>query len=232
VPVDRESKAGAEAPAGAARQPRATTKDAVGSSTDTAAGRVRRDHAAIARLADDLLPALIAKLGATGLGEIEVRQGEWRARLRKPVAGGGSNSISPAAAGAAQAGGTHALISGSSRLDRGAVEQDLAAGESAPQAEPQRAVATSPAVGIYHPCKDLMVGMKIRAGDRLGSIDVLGVHQDVMAPVGGVVGAALAEAGEAVEYGQELIRIEPSPGGLDLDASPGYPDAEGVMGEI
>ncbi|HET7181565.1 MAG TPA: hypothetical protein VFI15_04975, partial [Candidatus Limnocylindrales bacterium] len=42
------------------------------------------DHAAIARLADDLLPALIAKLSTTQLGELEVREGEWHVRLRRP----------------------------------------------------------------------------------------------------------------------------------------------------
>ena len=49
-----------------------------------AAGR-RADHAAIARLADELLPALVAKLGSTHLGEIEVREGDWHVRLRRPV---------------------------------------------------------------------------------------------------------------------------------------------------
>ena len=43
------------------------------------------DHAAIDRLSTDLLPALIAKLGATGLGELEVHEGDWRVRLRRPA---------------------------------------------------------------------------------------------------------------------------------------------------
>ena len=47
------------------------------------------DHAAIDRLTDELLPALIAKLGATGLGELEVREGGWRVRLRRPPEGAG-----------------------------------------------------------------------------------------------------------------------------------------------
>ena len=42
------------------------------------------DHAAINRLADELVPALAAKLAATGLGEIEVREGDWRLRVRRP----------------------------------------------------------------------------------------------------------------------------------------------------
>ena len=37
---------------------------------------------------------------------------------------------------------------------------------------------------------------------------MLGVAQEVVAPVDGVVGASLVESGDAVEYGQELIVIE------------------------
>ena len=54
---------------------------------DSAVGGHAADHAAIDRLASELLPALIAKLGATGLGELEVRQDGWRVRLRRPADG-------------------------------------------------------------------------------------------------------------------------------------------------
>lgn len=37
---------------------------------------------------------------------------------------------------------------------------------------------------------------------------MLGVPQEVVAPTDGVVGASLAEGGDAVEYGQELVVIE------------------------
>jgi biotin carboxyl carrier protein len=37
---------------------------------------------------------------------------------------------------------------------------------------------------------------------------MLGVPQEVVAPADGVVGASLVEAGDAVEYGQELIVLE------------------------
>ena len=53
--------------------------------TNASAADHAADHAAIDRLTDELLPALIAKLGATGLGELEVRQGGWRVRLRRPA---------------------------------------------------------------------------------------------------------------------------------------------------
>ena len=69
-------------------------------------------------------------------------------------------------------------------------------------------VATSPAVGVFQPRPEARTGTRVRAGDRLGGIDVLGVSQEVVAPVDGVVGASLVEPGDAVEYGQELIVIE------------------------
>jgi biotin carboxyl carrier protein len=48
---------------------------------------------------------------------------------------------------------------------------------------------------------------------------MLGVAQEVVAPMDGVVGASLAESGDAVEYGQELVVIE--------FASASTPGAEG-----
>jgi pyruvate/2-oxoglutarate dehydrogenase complex dihydrolipoamide acyltransferase (E2) component len=71
-----------------------------------------------------------------------------------------------------------------------------------------RAVATSPAVGVFQPRVEISSGTRVRAGDRLAFVDMLGIPQDVVSPVDGIVGASLVEPGEAVEYGQELIRIE------------------------
>jgi biotin carboxyl carrier protein len=169
--------------------------------------QIERDHDAIARLADDLLPALIAKLAASGLGEIEVRQGGWKVRLRMPATIGESPRDSSRAADA-QTGHGHTsgrTAAGHSRPD----ERDRRQGRAEEAAgEPSRIVAKSPAVGVYNPRKDLAVGMRVRSGDRIGFVNVLGVNQDVISPVDGVIGSSLAEAGEAVEYGQELVRIE------------------------
>jgi pyruvate/2-oxoglutarate dehydrogenase complex dihydrolipoamide acyltransferase (E2) component len=38
---------------------------------------------------------------------------------------------------------------------------------------------------------------------------MLGILQEVVAPIDGIVGASLVEPGQAVEYGQELVIIEP-----------------------
>ena len=71
-----------------------------------------------------------------------------------------------------------------------------------------RAVATSPAVGIYRSRADLSAGTRVRAGDRLGAVDMLGVAQEVVAPVDGILGTSLVESGDAVEYGQEILVIQ------------------------
>jgi biotin carboxyl carrier protein len=186
---------------------------------DRSAAERAADHAAIDRLADGLLPALIAKLGATGLGELEVREGPWRVRLRRPADG--------ASSGAASSGGR------SRRRDRGADGErgdrsdgrDRSAGRAASGLEgttsrdDSRHVATSPAVGIYRPRTDLAAGTRVRAGDRLGAVDMLGVAQEVVAPADGIVGASLAEAGDAVEYGQRLLVIEFAPPPVSTNGS-------------
>jgi biotin carboxyl carrier protein len=165
------------------------------------------DHAAIDRLAEDLLPALIAKLGATGLGELEVREGGWRVRLRRPADGQPpTRSRRPAER------------STGDRPERGAdrssdrtprtLHRPLEAKTARTQS---RAVATSPAVGIYRPRADLAVGARVRAGDRVGAVDILGVAQEVVAPVDGILGSSLVESGDAVEYGQEILVIEFTP---------------------
>jgi biotin carboxyl carrier protein len=155
------------------------------------------DHEAIGRLADELLPALIAKLTASGLGEIEVREAGWKARLRKPAAREESHRPAVRAADAHSGHG------------RPGARDDHATDAAVEADAPEYPSVVSPAVGVFQPRKDLAIGMSVRAGDKVGFVDVLGVHQDVVSPVAGTIGASLVEAGEAVEYGQDLIQIEP-----------------------
>jgi biotin carboxyl carrier protein len=208
----------------------------------------RADHAGIARLTEQLLPALIAKLGSTELGELEVREGDWHVRLRRPygvVPGEGRRATDKASrsqpgheghgharaapegyraqrsggGGAGQAGaagaptnGTGATrggsggASGGGSSGSGSASRDGADGGGS--ADRSRSIATSPAVGIFQPGARAASGTRVRAGDVLGHVDVLGVPQDIQAPADGIVGSTLVEAGMAVEYGQELIRLE------------------------
>ncbi|HET9614154.1 MAG TPA: hypothetical protein VFP22_05005 [Candidatus Limnocylindrales bacterium] len=232
----------------ARRRPAAGRRlDDAGAADRSEAGR-RADHAAIDRLADDLVPALIAKLGATGLAEIEVGEGDWTIRVRRPGdsarhdrraadrgariqpghAGHGHTAAGfethrpgrdPRAGGAAVAGSNGLALGGSATSSSGLLDAELDA---------HRAVATSPAVGIFQPRNEARTGARVRAGDRLGAVDMLGVPQEVVAPADGIVGATLAEAGEAVEYGQELVVIElPGRAGGHGDGSTSKPPDAG-----
>ena len=181
--------------------------------------RTQQDHDAIARLADDLLPALIAKLASGGLGEIEVRQGGWKARLRKPATAPEPHKAATAEIAAHARGVSH-----------GRPDERDRHGRDPKEAGQDKVVAMSPAVGIYNPRRDLAVGMRVRAGDKIGTVDVLGVQQDVVSPVDGIIGSSLAEAGEAVEYGQELVRIE-LPEQVPAGVAPAGPEAVAVAGK-
>ena len=188
------------------------------------------DHASIDRLTDELLPALVAKLGASGLGEIEIREGAWKVRLRRP--NGASDGVlhsrrstdRPSRPQPGHAGHGHAPAAVESHRpsagrDGPGVLTAMGPGRSGgdDRRDPNRAVATSPAVGIFQPRPEMRPGTRVRAGDRLGFVDVLGVRQEVVSPVDGRVGATVVESGEAVEYGQELVRLElasaPAPAG-------------------
>jgi biotin carboxyl carrier protein len=206
--------------------------DAKGRS-DRARGSRASDHAAIERLTDGLLPALIAKLSTTHLGELEVREGEWRVRLRRPASsdvnygrrstdrpsrtqpgheghGHPRGAVEPARAG--RLAGVGPGAAGTAATDPGAAPTNGTGNprpaRRAAEEDAERPVATSPAVGVFHPGPRAVAGTRVRTSDTLGWVDVLGVRQDVTSPVDGIVGLTLVEGGTAVEYGQELVRIE------------------------
>ena len=158
------------------------------------------DHGAIARLAEELLPALIARLGASGLGEIELREGDWKVRLRRPAAAAGFGRRLADRGGRAVGPGRSA--------DASLARLDVDLGTAGDGQDPFRAAATSPAVGYYQPRSDVRPGSRVRHGDPIASIDVLGIPQEVVSPADGIVGASMVEPGDAVEYGQQLLWVE------------------------
>jgi biotin carboxyl carrier protein len=138
-------------------------------------------------LAEDILPALIARLRASGLAELEVRQAGWRIRLRRDLRIP-RRSAHPASGDPSQGQGPDDPVTGTAR---------------------------SPAVGYFGPGPALRVGHSVQAGDPLGDVDVLGIPVEVTAPVSGIVSGVLVEAGQAVEYGQALAEVEALPDPLD-----------------
>lgn len=183
---------------------------------ERSAAELSADRAAIASSITELLPALIAKLGATGLAELEVRQNGLRVRLRRPTVGSGprdrrstdrTDRGDRAARGIA---GTSASAHpvGLTAVGPGREARDGRDSREGDARDDGRAVATSPAVGIFQPRAGARAGTRVRAGDRLGTVDMLGVPQEVVAPSDGLVGASLVEPGDAVEFGQGLVVIE------------------------
>ena len=191
------------------------------------------DHAGMDRLVDGLVPALVAKLGALNVGELEVREGDWRIRLQRPAGAGsafgrrttdrttGRGHAASEALGAPAAGrplhpaSTHGTPAPGAGPALAAVGPGRPDGAEAPaRAEGRdgvhRNIATSPAVGVFQPGSRAVGGTRVRAGDRLGVVDMLGIPHDVVAPSDGIVVGVVVEAGTAVEYGQELVYVEPA----------------------
>ncbi len=195
------------------------------------------DHAGIDRLVEGLVPALIAKLGTLNVGELEVREGDWRIRLRRPAGAASAYARRAAdrpsrshpgheqhghAPGAPEPGraarSAHAGPGTSTNGSSGPALAPVGPGR-APDSTltPDQAdggvraqIATSPAVGVFQPGPKAAGGTRVRAGDRLGVVDMLGVPQEVVAPVDGIVVGVIVDAGTAVEYGQELVHLEPA----------------------
>lgn len=140
-------------------------------------------------LTEEVLPALIARLRSSRLGELEVGGTGWRVRLRRDPE--------------------------STRRRPDTALHDAGADAGAEPGPIEHSLACSPAVGYFQPAAGLAMGATVQAGDSLGSVDVLGIVQDVRAPSDGIISRVLAEPGQAVEYGQALVAVDPLGAALD-----------------
>ena len=139
---------------------------------------------AIARAARDLVPALTERLSRHGLGEVEVAFGDLLLRVAR--------TARPAA----------------TAPSRG-VEMVAVPSSPGPAAPPSSFGVASPAVGFFVYADGLGPGLAVEKGDALGQVEMLGVRHDVRAPRRGMVRNLVAESGEAVEYGQVVLELEP-----------------------
>jgi len=159
---------------------------------DRTAAQRASDHAGIARLADALVPALVAKLGTANLGEVELREGDWHVRVRRPSAAGPRRERPHRA--------TLPIVA-----PPGAASPAPASTPAEPDGTRQE-TAVSPTVGMFKP--GVPVGTRVRAGDRIATVDLLGIALDVVAPVDGTVLEIYPQAGDGVEYGEEVALVE------------------------
>jgi biotin carboxyl carrier protein len=155
---------------------------------------------AIAHAAERLVPELTERLHRHGLGEIEVSHGDLR--LRVAVAPG-STAPAPGAAPPAP---------GAAAADASAKAEARPATAGSPSTPPPKSSVSvaSPAVGFFVYAEGLGPGLAVSKGDQLGHVEMLGVRHDVRAPRAGTVGHLVAETGEAVEYGQVVLELEPA----------------------
>ena len=196
------------------------------------------DHAGIDRLRDDLVPALIAKLGALGLASSRSARATGGARPspRRSRAGNrrATDRASRSQPGPRAARPRAGRLGGHRRARDGppaGSRRRRAVGPSSPRfgpgraadrrgrtARPRRSRATrrpAPRSRPRRPSGSSSRGPMAAAGpasgrgDRLGAVDMLGIAQEVVAPARRDRRGSLVEPGQAVEYGQELIVIEP-----------------------
>jgi acetyl-CoA carboxylase biotin carboxyl carrier protein len=146
------------------------------------------------------LKSLIELFESSGIGELEIAEGEERVRItRATTATTPSTPVSAAVP-------TQLLVAGA----------PVKAPEPAPAALPVEAeahVVKSPMVGTFYRAGApgskafVEVGDSVQAGDPLCIIEAMKLMNEIEADKAGVVKAILAENGQPVEYGQPLVVI-------------------------
>lgn len=178
---------------------------------DRNAAQRAADHAGIARLADALVPALVSRLGTGNLGEVEIREGDWHVRVRRPAGAGPRRERTHRAALPLVA-----APAASSAAPSAAAEPD----------GPRQEAAVSPAVGMFKP--GVPVGTRVRSGDRIATVDLLGIALDVVAPIDGTVVEVFPQNGDGVEFGEEVALVEADPDKPAGDSDVAPPEARPV----
>lgn len=140
---------------------------------------------------EDLIRQLAALLDETGLGEIEIEEGDSKVRVAK----GGISMAAYAPSPQAAAPVAPATV----------VVEDMAA---YPGAVP------SPMVGVCYLSPDpksdafCKVGDTVKQGDTLLLIEAMKVFNPILAPKAGKIAQILVTDGTPVEYGEPLVIIE------------------------
>ncbi len=141
------------------------------------------------------LKTLIELVESSGIGELEIQEGEERVRITRGAAPGAAAPI-PVYATAAPLG-----------APAPAVETPAA------PAAPEGHLVRSPMVGTFYRATSpgtkpfVEVGDSVQVGDTLCIIEAMKLMNEIEADKAGVVKQVLAENGQPVEYGQPLVVI-------------------------
>jgi acetyl-CoA carboxylase biotin carboxyl carrier protein len=146
------------------------------------------------------LKSLIELFESSGIGELEIAEGEERVRITRAVAPGTQQT----------------MVHSTPGMPTPAPSIAAPAAEPAPVAAPpapEGHVVKSPMVGTFYRAGApgskafVEVGDTVQVGDPLCIIEAMKLMNEIEADQAGVVKAVLAENGQAVEYGQPLVVI-------------------------
>ncbi len=146
------------------------------------------------------LKSLIELFESSGIGELEIAEGEERVRITRAVAQGTQQTVVHS---------TPALPTPAPPIAAVAAGPAPAATPPAPEGH----VVKSPMVGTFYRAGApgskafVEVGDTVQVGDPLCIIEAMKLMNEIEADQAGVVKAVLAENGQAVEYGQPLVVI-------------------------
>ena len=146
------------------------------------------------------LKSLIELFESSGIGELEIAEGEERVRITRAVPPGAQQTV------------VHATPNMPTLAAPAAVPAPGPAAVVAPSA-PEGHVVKSPMVGTFYRAgapgskSFVEVGDTVAVGDPLCIIEAMKLMNEIEADQAGVVKAVLAENGQAVEYGQPLVVI-------------------------
>jgi acetyl-CoA carboxylase biotin carboxyl carrier protein len=146
------------------------------------------------------LKKLIDLVQESGIGEIEITEGEEKVRISRQAAGAPMIMAAPgmqpmAAPGALPAAAAVPVV-------------------APPPAEPKGHALKSPMVGTFYRAPSpgapsfVEVGQSVSKGQTLCIIEAMKLLNEIESDVAGTVKAILVENGQPVEYGQPLFLIE------------------------
>ncbi len=148
------------------------------------------------------LKKLIDLVQESGIGEIEITEGEEKVRISRQSAPAPMMMAAPPMQHVAVGGGPSGT------------HPEPAAGAAAPVTEPKGHTLKSPMVGTFYRAPSpgapsfVEVGQTVSKGQTLCIIEAMKLLNEIESDVAGTVKAILVENGQPVECGQPLFLIE------------------------
>ena len=152
------------------------------------------------------LKKLIDLVQESGIGEIEITEGEEKVRISRQMSAAAGPVIMAAPQMQPMAYPAAGPIPGAA--------PSPAAAAPAPAAEPQGHQLKSPMVGTFYRAPSpgapafVEIGQSVTKGQTLCIIEAMKLLNEIESDVAGTIKAILVENGQPVEYGQPLFLIE------------------------